>query len=478
MKFGHEYEAVLASHGFPPEWIETAVEYKNLKKCIKKVHRELDKLGLDHQTLASLNSLASCGPAQKTPKVKDYYAGTRPALTSIPEEFIPQLRILVDSKSGAPLDAKLAPETRVSLQKMAMHEMLVSGRRENGRHRPAVDDADHDRTSQRSNSLASIPEPPDARWVQVPLPSAKDFFQMLEPNLMKLDELRDAETHHLQDEILDLGEAVENVVQPVREGYEAKRGVSYRDLYFWREMFRLYLETPIFYMETERRRGALTYPEARSNLEAYDRRLRDTGLLDKMRTPAAKAAAQSFLDLNLHILTIMHFQEMNTRAITKILKKFNKRTRLDEGQQFVSNLRLKYPAIATTSTAGGFADSIARDLHAEIGSKVLAIVPQLDDWICPVCYGMAWRPVNLRCCRSVFCIRCVIQLQDMGKIKCPMCCAQTVMRANGMNIDFETMEFLEKFFPMEVKKRQKENERAMLVRDYGEDFVKPSCMLM
>ncbi|PPJ54507.1 hypothetical protein CBER1_02490 [Cercospora berteroae] len=482
MKFGHEYETALANDGFPQEWVAKAIEYKNLKKAIKKVHRELEALGLDQQTLVGINELVLHGatPAPLKDEPKDYFAGTRPVLASIPEEFCPQLRILVDSKTGTPLDAKLAPDTRKSLQKLAQHDQVVGHRQErigNQAHlhavREQVTSPDEDESSRDHSPVRDA----DAKWVTVPLASAKDFFEMLEPKLMELDSLRGAEQLNLEEEILDLGGAVENVVQPVREGYEAKRGMSYRDLYFWREMFRLYLETPIFYSETEARRGALTYKEARSNLEDYDKKLRETGLMDKMKTPQARLAAQQFLDLNLHILSIMHFQEMNSRAMTKILKKFNKRTHI-EGNQFVSNLAVKYPAISTKSAAGGFADSIARDMYAEIGSKVLSVVPQLDDWICPVCYGMAWRPVNLGCCRSVFCISCVIQLQDKHLNKCPMCNAETVKQANGSHIDFDTMDFLEKYFPMEVKKRQKENEKQMLVRTYGEEFVKPSCSVM
>jgi hypothetical protein len=53
------------------------------------------------------------------------------------------------------------------------------------------------------------------------------------------------------------------------------------------------------------------------------------------------------------------------------------------------------------------------------------------------------------------------------------------MAADGRNLDFETMDFLEKYFPLEVKKRQKENERALLERNYGEEFVRPpQCMVM
>lgn len=245
-------------------------------------------------------------------------------------------------------------------------------------------------------------------------------------------------------------------------------------------MFRLYLEKPIFYSETERNRGALSFDEAKRNLQAYDEQLRSTGLLAKMKTPLAKRAAQRFLDLNVDILKIMHFQEMNARAMRKILKKFDKRTHL-EGQAFMAAVRKRHPALLTTGTniGNGFANAIARDLQAELSTKVLAIVPQLEDWTCPVCLGMAWRPVSLGCCRSVFCIRCIIQLQDQKMMRCPCCNTETVMAADGRNLDFETMDFLEKYFPLEVKKRQKENERALLERNYGEEFVRPpQCTVM
>jgi E3 ubiquitin-protein ligase BAH len=171
---------------------------------------------------------------------------------------------------------------------------------------------------------------------------------------------------------------------------------------------------------------------------------------------------------------------MNAQAMRKILKKFDKRTHL-EGQPFMVDLRKRHPALITTgktNAAGAFADSIARDMSAEIATKVLAIVPQLDDWTCPVCYAMAWKPVNLGCCRSVFCISCIIKLQDEGMKRCPCCNSETVLAADGRNLDFETMDFLEKYFPLEVKRRQKENEKANLAREYGDDFVKKDCTVM
>lgn len=479
MKFGHDYETAVANEHFPQEWMESAIDYKQGKKLIKKVHLELEKLGLDDDTLDEMRALVArpLTPAAHTENAtqKDYFSAARPVLEPIKEEFVPTLRILVD-KDGEPQDARLSPETKAVLRRLSVPEVREQRLAEIAR-RPSHPGHSMSDDSMRRDSTSTV-DTEDARWVNVPLESASDFFAMIEPKVPGLKAVKDNETHKLEEEIMDLGDAVEDVVQPVLEGYEARRQISYRDLYFWREMFRLYLETPIFYKGTEQKRGAITYKEARANLEAYDKQLRDTGLLAKMKTPQAKAAAQKFLDLNLEILKLMHFQEINYVGLGKILKKFNKQTHLP-GNQYLQNLQISHPdMLVSKSVAGGLADSIARDLQAEMGSKVLAIVPQLDDWICPVCYGMAWRPVNLGCCRSVFCIRCIIHLQDEGMKKCPMCNAETVMRANGMNIDFDTMDFLGIYFPMEVKKRQKENERAQLVRDHGEEFVKPSCTVM
>ena len=52
MKFAHEFKEALIQEGFPPHWVESAIPYGQLKKCIKKVERELRSIGLDSATLA------------------------------------------------------------------------------------------------------------------------------------------------------------------------------------------------------------------------------------------------------------------------------------------------------------------------------------------------------------------------------------------------------------------------------------------
>ncbi len=54
MKFAHEFQAALIREGYPSHWVESAVPYGQLKKCIKKVAGELRSFGLDSTTLAQL----------------------------------------------------------------------------------------------------------------------------------------------------------------------------------------------------------------------------------------------------------------------------------------------------------------------------------------------------------------------------------------------------------------------------------------
>ena len=55
MKFGQEYQQTLASEDFPDHWRESAIQYKHLKKCIKKINRELEAIGLNSETLSHLS---------------------------------------------------------------------------------------------------------------------------------------------------------------------------------------------------------------------------------------------------------------------------------------------------------------------------------------------------------------------------------------------------------------------------------------
>jgi hypothetical protein len=58
MKFAHNFKETLQREGFPTYWVESAIPYSQLKKCIKKVEGELRSVGLDSETLAHLVPLS------------------------------------------------------------------------------------------------------------------------------------------------------------------------------------------------------------------------------------------------------------------------------------------------------------------------------------------------------------------------------------------------------------------------------------
>ncbi|EIW68379.1 hypothetical protein TREMEDRAFT_63547 [Tremella mesenterica DSM 1558] len=54
MKYGKQFQQILESGNFPPEWKSSAIEYRQLKKLIKDVVQELSSMGLSPQILSKL----------------------------------------------------------------------------------------------------------------------------------------------------------------------------------------------------------------------------------------------------------------------------------------------------------------------------------------------------------------------------------------------------------------------------------------
>jgi hypothetical protein len=51
MKFARDYSEALEREDYPEQWLQSAISYRQLKKCIKMVQAELSALGLDADTL-------------------------------------------------------------------------------------------------------------------------------------------------------------------------------------------------------------------------------------------------------------------------------------------------------------------------------------------------------------------------------------------------------------------------------------------
>ncbi|KAF2399973.1 hypothetical protein EJ06DRAFT_557057 [Trichodelitschia bisporula] len=511
MKFGHIYREEL-ERSFPAQWAASAISYNQLKKCIKRVQRELSALGLDAHTLKQLLETAEAqqkardseaaaerakneaAPEGSRQCADDEHRPLRYRFADAGPAVVPQLLFLVDEATGAPLDAQLAPETRSLLHRLALEAQLTDLRITPDSPPDSPADSSPRRSiassslppTERSNSDASnVPpnpdssndpspphsssspptdpsnpssHPPPTRVIAIPLTSDGEFFTRLQTELFALHSLQETEQARLSTTITSIGTLISRVTDP-RTGKAAQH-----DLVRWRRIFEIYLDSRVFFSATERARGPNDAHKAGEAWSRFGALVAADGGVWKKRE--SEAAMRGFVEINEGLLRHLRFQELNQTAVGKILKKFDKRTALGASSSL--------PPLASPAS---FSASFAKALSAQVSSQIVARVPQLDDYLCPVCFTLAYRPVRLRC-KHIFCIRCAIIMQREGRDRCPLCRGHTVLSADSDCIDPNLTKFLRRYFPDEAREKQKANERAAAIDQFGERFVDAKCVVM
>lgn len=465
MKFGHAFQEHLQQDGFPPHWVASAISYRQLKKCIKKVEKELASLGLDATTLGQLLRTAE---QERDEKLAEYLLSnpqSTPRDPDAPVLFQPKLLIAVDEETGEPLDAHLSPLTRDYLQRQALAQQLSDVRLSeyDSSSSPKTDQGSAESTRRNSSERSRNPGGMQGnlhphRMVELSLTSDLEFFSILQNELSGLAALQANEQKKLSRDVTALGMAVTKVTEPNR-GSATKT-----DMARWRKIFELYLESKIFFSTNELDHGKHDSAKAQVLLQKFSDELQRQGLVSAFRKKESIAALDRFLRLNTDVLQSLRFQEINDLAMQKILKKFDKRTALGVKTTFPAVLRQRMP------------QDIAKAICYQVSTELLPVVPQLDDYLCPVCFSISYRPIRLRC-QHIFCIRCLIVLQRAREDHCPLCRGDVVMEADSQNLDPALAKFLVKYFPDEVKAKQKENERAAGVDRYGEAY-NDKCTVM
>lgn len=77
---------------------------------------------------------------------------------------------------------------------------------------------------------------------------------------------------------------------------------------------------------------------------------------------------------------------------------------------------------------------MAKAVCYKVSQELLAIIPQLNDYLCPVCFNLAFKPIRLRC-GHIFCIRCLVVMQRARDELCPLCRGSVVMQADSGMLD-------------------------------------------
>ncbi|KAI1332247.1 RING-14 protein [Xylariaceae sp. FL0255] len=427
MKFAQEFRRTLEQEKFPETWVEHAIPYGQLKKCLKKIIKELHDLGLGKDTLPDLlfqYNLDHHSPSSLHP--------------------CPRLTISVHLKDGLPVDAALTPATRQFLQSIASKSQP---------------DSDPNQTP-----LLQPPPRRDMQQIEVPLIFDRQFFDLLQTDVSNIATLEEAEQLKLQNQITSLARDLETAVDP-SHGRKATA-----DLNTWRNIFELYLEARIFFSNRETDHGARSTTQAVQQLKWFQDQVVQRHLARKLKLTASRSAFQSFVQINVALLSILKFNEINQVAVLKIIKsicsalavvqfdadppdaEFNKQTSLGISKTFPK----------PTFLAG----KVAREVCARMSTELVSVVPQLDDYLCPICFSIAFWPVKLQC-QHTFCSRCLVKMSRKGERHCPLCRADNIMLAGPENFDAERAAFLRKYFPDEVKKKIRDSERERNQEIFG-----------
>ncbi|KAK4182761.1 SPX domain-containing protein [Podospora australis] len=440
MKFGHAFKQALEAESYPSHWVDKAIPYRQLKKILGKVREELIKNGYDpdtlHQLLAEHNAeyrLESDDSRLLRPKLL-----VRPTLHQLSIEHTAQVDSLPTSPTpSSPGGTKSAlPDPGQSLNQYPEEAQ-----------RPYQSNAGDE-------------------WVDVPLDADVRFFSILQEDVTELDTLQDRERQSMTGNIHVIGTEISQVARP-RKGLI---DFSKSDLYRWREILELYLAAQVFFSTSEASGGARSSEKARKQLVWFQEEVTKRELAQKFKIKSSAVAFQHFLSLNATLLQNLQFQELNQTAVTKIIKKFDKRTSL--------GVKKTFPKVM--NSAHFITESISKDICAQLSREVISLVPQVVDYTCIVCLSICWLPIRLDC-NHIFCIRCMIKMQNRNKRLCPLCRADVIQRANETHIDMKLVRYLEKWFPKETKEKQRYNEaerRKELLGDLYVDNGPPPCTVM
>lgn len=333
----------------------------------------------------------------------------------------------IDPQDGSPMDARLSPETRDFLRTLPRSQS--AGKRRFSAAPSAIDGCEKqvaysaisegtNPTDSGSEDTVQAPE-----TVEIPLTSDSEFFQLLKWELGDLNQLHRTEQKQLTAQIAKLGSHLTGLI-------DASSKRSRVEVQAWREIFRRYLESQVFFSTVEQGAGPRSSSSAQKQLQEFSNGLAD-GHMKPRLSHDGKAAVNAFLHINASLLQFMKFQEINRTALTKIMKKFEKRTAL--------HAQTNLPLMIANEQF--ISQDLAKAACFAIQEQLLPIVPQINDYLCPVCFSISFKPVKLRC-NHVFCIRCLIVMQRAKQDHCPLCRSSVVMEASSGTLYFFNHSYL------------------------------------
>jgi len=292
------------------------------------------------------------------------------------------------------------------------------------------------------------------RAMKVTLRTDVDFFTMIISAITRLGEFQAAIKERYEKRIRNIADLVATAANP-QNGHTSTFGFGRApsDMYTWREIMATFAAEEIWFDESMAviRCDTAKLEKCQSRLGKWER-LASERCFPKLKLQKSRVAFGEFLRLNRDLLAMKQFRELNKMAIGKILKKHDKRTLLTCRAGY-EGLLAQYSFIH---------DSLTQALCYAVATHLLTIVPQPQDYNCPVCMSISWKPIRLKC-GHVFCVRCLIKAQRRNMTNCPLCRRSgSVAQATADNLDVPLMNLLRLYFPKEIKEKRKENAKELV----------------
>ena len=106
------------------------------------------------------------------------------------------------------------------------------------------------------------------------------------------------------------------------------------------------------------------------------------------------------------------------------------------------------------------ASEVSKALCIRVTEDLATLIPPLNEYLCPVCYDIAYLPLNLPC-GHLFCIRCVVKLQRRGVVACPTCREPVVRKAYIDGINADLTRHLVRYYPDKCREKEIQDRNEM-----------------
>ncbi|KAI8871737.1 hypothetical protein GQ42DRAFT_103037, partial [Ramicandelaber brevisporus] len=303
-----------------------------------------------------------------------------------------------------------------------------------------------------------------SKQILIDIRSDAEFFSLLRQAFTQLATFQQSSEAIFKQQIAQLCESIGKASSPYL-----------KDITVWREIFREYLDANIWDETTDiggtgEQRVETSIDSAAERLDEFLEKMKETKLSNRFKVSGSRPAYAQFIELNISLMRLKRFNELNRMALYKILKKHDKRTHLPAAQVFpklISGESTSSGAVMTLTTTSATAvpniiytsSDLFRALKYSMYTQLLTLVPQIEDHSCPICLNVCWKPIKLACGHR-FCARCLVNASKMGIKHCPMCRRQdAVAKAQASDLDVTMMRFMKLYFPKEVKQRQADIDR-------------------